>query len=203
MHLNGPSLILLQAALSTFSFAFAEELKPADVPAACRTICQPIVELTAICDVNPNEAEGAEDEEEEESNEGAPEPDEAPENECFCTNRSFNVGSVAALCASCIEQNKSGVGAEGEEDSMGQLMAACGFSSTSYRPTATELVAQVTVSATKPAFTEAAPTAVAGGGGEGGTGTENKDNLGVRMGVSMMVVFGAAFLPLVYNSGIF
>lgn len=58
-----------------------------DVPRACDTICDPIVQLTQKCD---SDRWG-----------------DAQEIQCVCTNDSFNVERIAALCANCIHQNAS------------------------------------------------------------------------------------------------
>lgn len=58
-----------------------------DVPRACDTICDPIVQLTQKCD---SDRWG-----------------DAQEIQCVCTNDSFNVERIAALCADCIHQNAS------------------------------------------------------------------------------------------------
>ncbi|KAF2271509.1 uncharacterized protein EI97DRAFT_364670, partial [Westerdykella ornata] len=136
------SILLLQS-IFFVSTSFAEELRAADVPNACTTICQPIVQLTNTCDIDPdksedNAAENSND------NDGA-ESDEPIEAQCICSNKSFNVASIAALCASCIQLNGNRT-----TDDVNKIMSACSFSSTSYAPSATALVAQITVSATKP-----------------------------------------------------
>lgn len=69
----------------------AEELDSKDVPTACITICQPIVDLTLTCDVDN-------DTDKTESN-------DAIEAIYIRSNKSFNVAAIAALCASCIRQN--------------------------------------------------------------------------------------------------
>lgn len=88
--------------------ALAEELRAADVPKACGTICGPIVELSNICDIDPNEADEGSNERKklrlrgtEENEDG----EEAIEAECICKNTSFDVANVMALCASCISQS--------------------------------------------------------------------------------------------------
>lgn len=69
----------------------AEELDSKDVPTVCAIICKPIVDLTSTCDVD-NDTDKTES-------------DHAIEATCICSNKSFNVASIAALCASCISQN--------------------------------------------------------------------------------------------------
>ena len=111
------SLFVLVTLLSLSS---AEELDPANVPAACRTICQPIVTLTGICDVDgpprppppPNSppSPSPPNDEDDEDEDG----EEEAERQCVCTNNSFNVRNVAALCAACMTQNgrRAGVNCE-------------------------------------------------------------------------------------------
>lgn len=83
----------------------AEELNAADVPAACSVICQPIVQLTAICDIDPGKVENDSDNNKGMSN--MMEADEPIEAQCVCTNKSFNVQLIAANCASCLKQNRA------------------------------------------------------------------------------------------------
>ena len=68
------------------------QLEAEDVPPQCSNICRPIVDLGNSCDVNDDYV-----------------PDDQTEDllelQCVCTNDSFDVGSVAALCASCMDQN--------------------------------------------------------------------------------------------------
>ena len=91
----------------------AEELKSSDVPAACSTICGPIVTLTNTCDINPDDDKwrrGLLRRSPEDDNRGGKESsddesDEPVEAQCICTNKSFDVQRVAALCAACLTQN--------------------------------------------------------------------------------------------------
>jgi hypothetical protein len=102
MHSALLTALLLQTALFV-PISYAEELDAGDVPSACLTICQPIVELTNICDVDPRPA--GDDTGENDGDDGGSETDEPIEAQCICTNTSFDVSSIAALCASCIQQN--------------------------------------------------------------------------------------------------
>lgn len=94
------------------SLAHAEELKASDVPNACKAICGPMVTLTNTCDVNPETEtrrrrlrHRADDDGADDNNAADDESDEVVEAQCICSNTSFNVRSVAALCAACISQN--------------------------------------------------------------------------------------------------
>lgn len=62
-----------------------------NVPRACDAICGPVVQLTRACETD---LRGEQDREE-----------DRLEAQCVCTNKSFNVGRIAALCADCIRQN--------------------------------------------------------------------------------------------------
>lgn len=119
------SVALIQT-LSLFApTAVAEELNADDVPTACSTICQPMVQLTNTCDVDPNESAERKlrlraDTDGDADGKSA-EADEAVEAQCICSNKSFNVASVAALCASCIAQN--GKTTDGTSGSTGLMVA--------------------------------------------------------------------------------
>lgn len=162
-----------------------EELRAADVPAACSTICKPIVDLSGTCDIDPNEADMADNDnmrrrelglraDQDGGNDGS---DEAIEANCICTNKSFDVAGIMALCASCIAQNGKAAGGgwwpmtgpshshvvriglssmlmsrRADADNM---MSQCAFESTSYVPSATSLVSGIHVQATKPTATAA------------------------------------------------
>ncbi|KAM5353426.1 hypothetical protein ACJ41O_000076 [Fusarium nematophilum] len=102
-----PTIVLVGLA-AVIPAALAEELRADDVPSACTTICQPIVDLTTTCDIDPEEADPEADTDNDKrrlrlrQRDGA---DEAIEAECICTNKSFDVEGVMALCASCMAQN--------------------------------------------------------------------------------------------------
>ena len=109
MHIPTTTTLLLIAFLS-LTRVHAEELEAKDVPSACTAICGPIVTLTGICDVNPDTDNKRRRDvllrKDDES-------DEAVEAQCICSNTSFNVRSVAALCAACIKQNGKGSDGKG------------------------------------------------------------------------------------------
>lgn len=97
------SAILLAALATVIPAALAEELRADDVPSACTTICQPIVDLTNTCDIDPNETDN--DKRKILRLRQTEDSDEAIEANCICTNKSFDVAGVMGLCASCISQN--------------------------------------------------------------------------------------------------
>ncbi|KAG8158629.1 hypothetical protein KVR01_011751 [Diaporthe batatas] len=146
------STILLATLAVVVPTILAEELRFDDVPTACKIICQPIVDLTNTCDVDPQEMDM------DKAKRGglllrrAEESDEAIEANCICTNKSFDVAGVMGLCASCIAQNGA------TTDDASKIMSQCSFTSTSYTPAATTAVAGIQVQATKPASTGATST---------------------------------------------
>lgn len=58
-----------------------------DVPDPCKTICRPLATLVKQCDVDSDHKE------------------RLLTNQCICTNHSFDVPKVAALCADCMHQS--------------------------------------------------------------------------------------------------
>lgn len=99
--------ILLATLAAVIPAIHAEELRFDDVPTACKTICQPIVDLTNACDVDP---EGMDMDKAKRSKihlRQAEESDEAIETNCICTNKSFDVAGVMGLCTSCLTQNRN------------------------------------------------------------------------------------------------
>ena len=69
-----------------------EELKldMDDVPEHCHTICRPIADLSKQCDVDLGFNENKNE--------------DLLHNQCVCTNKSFDVGTIAAECADCMHQ---------------------------------------------------------------------------------------------------
>lgn len=162
------AVLLFQNVLFVSS-SFADELDGTDVPSAFTIICKPIVQSKNTCDIDHGKLgkkgkKGSD-------NDGI-ESDESIENQCICSNRNVDVASIAALCTICIQQNGNRT-MNGKlfrfsdrryitelrindwhkalhRVDMDNIMLACSFSSTAYAPSATALVAQVTVSATKP-----------------------------------------------------
>lgn len=88
------SLFKLFVALTILGHAYADlDVDADDVPTACQAICRPTTELSRLCDVNDALVGG--DEAVELNNERG----------CVCSNNSFNVGQMTALCQSCVQQN--------------------------------------------------------------------------------------------------
>ncbi|KAK4032394.1 hypothetical protein C8A01DRAFT_50798 [Parachaetomium inaequale] len=201
MHTTAATTLFLAVIVS---LVHAEELKASDVPNACKAICGPMVTLTSTCDVDPDTEtrrrrlrHRADDD-----NTADDESDEVVEAQCICNNTSFNVRSVAALCAACISQNGK------TTDDMDKIISQCSFSSTTFIPGAITAVAGVTVKATKPAFTtsgSSTPTGSNSGSGAGGstpkassTGTSagvmSFDLKTMRLGLAAAAVGAASFL---------
>ncbi|KAI9155616.1 Protein CAP22 [Paramyrothecium foliicola] len=176
------SLIFI-AALGAIAPVVAEELNAKDVPAACATICEPIVQLTNTCDIDPQEADNDGDDKRKRLRLRAEADEEAVEANCICTNRSFDVANVMALCASCITQNGKA------SDDMDTMMRQCSFTPAAYSPAATSVVAGIQVDATKPATAVgASPTS----GGNAAAPTSPGNNTGERAIVPIAAVIMAA-----------
>lgn len=62
-----------------------------DAPNDCKTICRPLGRLSDMCDIDLKS-----DIDRDENNLQA---------QCICTNKSFDVSKIAALCASCMHQS--------------------------------------------------------------------------------------------------
>ncbi|UPK89310.1 hypothetical protein LCI18_000245 [Fusarium solani-melongenae] len=145
-----------------------------DIPRACDAICNPIVELTRKCDTD---LRGDRDREE-----------DRLEAQCVCTNDSFDVGRIAALCADCIRQNWRDSDDDDDDDQrdhmedIDDILYTCGFSSTSYvASSASAIVASITVEATRPTDASQLTTTIVGGTAARGTdsaatATRNNDN---------------------------
>ncbi|GKU02958.1 hypothetical protein FLAG1_06353 [Fusarium langsethiae] len=157
-----------------------------DIPRACDTICNPIVDLTRACDTD---LRGDRDREE-----------DRLEAQCVCTNNSFNVARVAALCADCIHQNAPRDNDDDDDDDdddrrddtkdIDDILYTCGFASTTYvASAASAAVSGVTVDATRPTDASQLTTTIIAGatgtrgssdpsntGSSGGSGSNNDNN---------------------------
>ncbi|CAF3526897.1 unnamed protein product [Fusarium graminearum] len=139
--------ILLAGLAAIIPFSMAEELDADDVPSTCRTICQPIVDLSNACDIDPKENK-TKDKRGDFLLVARSKAEEAIEANCICTNKSFDVASVMALCESCMVQNSD------DAKDVQKMMKQCDFTSTSYVSAATSVVSGISVEATKPASTD-------------------------------------------------
>ncbi|WZH46616.1 uncharacterized protein QYS62_007703 [Fusarium acuminatum] len=154
-----------------------------DIPRECDAICDPIVQLTRTCDTD---LRGDRDREE-----------DRLEVQCVCTNDSFNVGRIAALCADCIHQNAARDGDDDDDDddirdeteNIDDILFTCGFSSTTYvASAASAAVSGVSVDASRPTDASQLTTTITGGtrtrdsnepsntSGSGGSGGNSNNN---------------------------
>ncbi|KAF4970973.1 hypothetical protein FSARC_2076 [Fusarium sarcochroum] len=136
-----------------------------DIPRECDTICDPIVQLTRTCDTD---LRGDRDRDE-----------DRLEVQCVCTNDSFNVGRVAALCADCIHQNAPRDNDDDDDDDdddnrnddtkdIDDILYTCGFSSTTYvASAASAAVSGVSVDASRPTDASQLTTTIVGTGTRG------------------------------------
>ncbi|KAH8882916.1 hypothetical protein GQ53DRAFT_811783 [Thozetella sp. PMI_491] len=96
--------------------------------------------------------------------------EEMAERTCLCENKSFNVQSLAGLCASCMAQNVSPAGdASGQLSDIKEIMTECSFTSTIYSPAATALAQDLTIVAV-------VPTLVPVGSSHSGSNDNNDDD---------------------------
>ncbi|PNP61518.1 hypothetical protein FNYG_13805 [Fusarium nygamai] len=183
------STIFLAGLAAVIPAILAEELGADDVPSACKTICQPIVDLTNTCDIDPKEADNDNDKGTKLRLRERNEAEESIEANCICTNKSFDVAAVMALCASCMVQNSQ------DTEDVDKIMSQCSFTSTSYVRSATAIVSGIQVEATKPATTVTRlsdSTSTAGAS----SSTDSADNGGGKMAVSIVAVAWAGLVLL-------
>lgn len=146
-----------------------------DVPRECDAICDPIVQLTRTCDVDLR-SDNDRDE-------------DRLEVQCVCTNDSFDVGRVAALCADCMRQNiNSGRDNDDDDDDrrddmedIEDILYTCGFSSVSYNAaSATSYAQSISVEATRPTDVSQLTTTIVGGAA-GGSGSGSNTRAGTTL----------------------
>ncbi|KAF5259175.1 hypothetical protein FOXYS1_10213 [Fusarium oxysporum] len=186
--------ILLAALVAFVPAAFSEELNADAVPTACKTICQPIVNLTNACDIDPKGPEKHSDRRRDLVILDHEDDDEPIEAACICTNKSFDVEGVMGLCASCMAQNSK------DTEDIDKIMSQCSFSSTSYVRAATSVVSGIEVQATKPAATV---TPVATTRAAAATATETVGNSAGKLTGSTMVVFLVDFTQCFFRDTMF
>ncbi|RCI10512.1 hypothetical protein L249_4346 [Ophiocordyceps polyrhachis-furcata BCC 54312] len=116
------------------------ELVMSNVPDDCKDMCKPIGDLTEKCNT--------------ELPDGTDADEKLLEAQCVCTNDSFDVRTIAGLCAGCLsqaagttdEKTKLSVANQDIKD----VLAACSFSASPYTPPSASLAETVTVEATAP-----------------------------------------------------
>ncbi|EXA41346.1 hypothetical protein FOQG_01992 [Fusarium oxysporum f. sp. raphani 54005] len=186
--------IILAALVAFVPAASSEELNADDVPTACKTICQPIVNLTNACDIDPKGPEKHSDRRRDLVILDHEDDDEPIEAACICTNKSFDVEGVMGLCASCMAQNSK------DTEDIDKIMSQCSFSSTSYVRAATSVVSGIEVQATKPAATV---TPVATTRAAAATATETVGNSAGKVTGSIMAVFLVDFTQCFFRDTMF
>lgn len=129
-----------------------------DVPTSCKTICGPIGQLSDRCDTDLRS--------------DIDRDEKLLEAQCVCTNRSFDVAKIAALCADCMHQSANGRRRRDDDDNradqddlkdIDNIMSTCGFTSTKYNPSATGQVQSITVAATAATDISQLTTTMTGG----------------------------------------
>lgn len=136
-----------------------------DTPRQCRDICQPVRDLSDRCD--DVDLPGDDNDREEDRLEA----------QCFCSNDSFDVANVAALCQDCIRQNRNNDDNDDAWEDINEIVRTCGFSSTSYASAAaTSFLQSVTVTATRPTATSQLTTTFDGSPAATQTNSNNDDN---------------------------
>ncbi len=73
-----------------------------DVPNSCKAICKPIGELSDKCDVDLRSDNDADE--------------HHLQNQCICTNQSFDVAKIAAMCADCMHQSQQNNNGDNDND---------------------------------------------------------------------------------------
>lgn len=139
------------------------QLDEDDISQTCQAICRPIRELSDICDVDGDQV-------------GGKATEDSLTLQCICTNTSFDVGSVAAECQSCMQQNPDDT--EDVADDMrgkkpdlpprsrldpqnclpfsdtlvdiNEIVARCGFSPATYTPDEANSASTIVVNAVRP-----------------------------------------------------
>ncbi|UNI13293.1 hypothetical protein JDV02_000050 [Purpureocillium takamizusanense] len=129
-----------------------------DVPNSCATICRPIGTLSDRCDTDLRS--------------DIDRDEKLLEAQCVCTNRSFDVAKIAALCADCMHQSANGKRRRDDDNNradrddlkdIDNIMSTCGFTSTKYNPSATGEVQSITVAATAATDISQLTTTLTGG----------------------------------------
>ncbi|XWW95913.1 hypothetical protein V2A60_003882 [Cordyceps javanica] len=166
-----------------------------DVPTSCKAICRPITTLSDRCDVDLR-SDNDRDE-------------HLLQNQCICTNKSFDVGKIAALCADCMHQSRKPKRDDhADKDDLrdiDEILSVCGFSSTTYNAAAASTeVASVTVDVTRPTDVSQLTTTIdrshpatggAGGGGSSATATSSGQSGRPTSAASSSSVSGTASAP--------
>lgn len=84
-------------------------LNQTDIPQQCRSICQPVTNLTQTCNVSNSTGTAT----------MSNRTQDLLERQCVCTNESFDVANRTSLCAGCIDQTANN--STGSSNSTGQM----------------------------------------------------------------------------------
>jgi len=172
-----------------------------DTPQACRAVCRPVADLARACEVDlPGDNNDRQEDQ--------------LEAQCFCTNDSFDVGSITAQCQDCISQNSSNRRRDHDSDDdhdhddhydaaedINSIVRVCGFSSTSFVASAAP-TSSIAVSASRPTNTAdltttidpAQATETGGSGGGGGGGDDAAGMVAPSVWLALAAVAGGAAL---------
>ncbi|KAJ4421963.1 hypothetical protein N0V82_003359 [Gnomoniopsis sp. IMI 355080] len=130
-------LLLLITIIPTPVFS-GLQLDYADVPAPCVSTCRPVAELSGICDVDADFDDNNE------------EVEDLMKLQCLCTNTSFDVAGITALCASCIDQKGMPSDKDDNLDDVSEMITRCGFpTSVTWTPAVTAAAEAVHVIASR------------------------------------------------------
>ncbi|KAF7557307.1 hypothetical protein G7Z17_g838 [Cylindrodendrum hubeiense] len=148
MHANKIALAIATLILGTRA---GFQLENEDVPDACKAICKPIMTLTDICEIDQSGSNNSDGKKNRLNN--------SLEAQCICTNDSFDVDNIAALCADCIRQNwrkmednDGGDDLDDDDyaplDELNDILYTCGWTTASYAPASSTAADGITVDAT-------------------------------------------------------
>lgn len=160
------SIALMLAGFNPALVSAGLDIDSEDISSACSAICQPLVDLTQTCNVRDEQVDDDRTE-------------KLLEAQCICTNDSFDVAGIAGLCASCMDQNRSGDDWEDGYEDIRSVMRTCGFSSTSYASSASTAAQSITVVATRPTAASQLTTTISTGVGaatQGSTATQTSSS---------------------------
>lgn len=104
MHFTS-SIIYTLLSLAPLAAQADLELNEDDYSQACQAVCRPVHDLTDICDVDGDQV-------------GGQPTEDRLKLQCICTNDSFDIGSVAPLCQSCMQQNPRDSDDDDSDDEM-------------------------------------------------------------------------------------
>lgn len=136
MHFNNAVLVVLATVAPLVARAEDDmELDRDDIPQVCRGICEPMRQLTDICDVDDDRINNDRTE-------------ELLNLQCVCTNRSFDVARFAALCHSCMTQNTRNNDYHLKD--INEIMRKCRFAAQTYSPSQANDANGIVVQAVRP-----------------------------------------------------